>query len=76
MTTVSRDLAKEDKISLLKLIMKAKAKDFSFKNFEKGDINPIDIPNMTKVSVDGNWIGFTEDPEGFLKEFKELRSVE
>lgn len=30
---------------------------------------------MTKILVDGNWIGFTKDPEKFLTEFKGLRSV-
>lgn len=41
MTTVSRDLSKEDKKSLLKLIISAKSKDLSFKNFDKGEANPI-----------------------------------
>jgi DNA-directed RNA polymerase II subunit RPB2 len=31
---------------------------------------------MTKILVDGNWIGFTEKPAKFLDEFKKNRSVE
>jgi DNA-directed RNA polymerase II subunit RPB2 len=26
--------------------------------------------------VDGNWIGFTKNPESFISQFKNLRSVE
>lgn len=31
---------------------------------------------MTKVLVDGNWVGFTRNPEHFISEFKNLRSAE
>ncbi len=31
---------------------------------------------MTKILIDGNWVGFTEKPDKFLYEFKKNRSVE
>jgi len=60
---------------LNKLITDVNANDFHFKYFET-DISPSDIPSMTKILIDGNWIGFTESPISFLRVFKEMRTSE
>ncbi|CAK74549.1 unnamed protein product (macronuclear) [Paramecium tetraurelia] len=75
MTTVSNDLQSKDKETLLKLIMVSQQNDFDFILLQ-GDFQAQDIPRMTKVLVDGNWIGFTRNPEQFIHEFKNLRSAE
>lgn len=31
---------------------------------------------MTKILIDGNWIGFTDMPELFLRNFKDMRTYE
>jgi DNA-directed RNA polymerase II subunit RPB2 len=47
-----------------------------FSNFMMFDasINPSSIPNLTKILIDGNWIGFTDSPESFMVTFKSSRS--
>ena len=37
-------------------------------------INPSSIPKLTKILIDGNWIGFTGAPEEFMNLFKGSRS--
>lgn len=37
-------------------------------------INPSSIPKLTKILIDGNWIGFTGSPEDFMNLFKSSRS--
>ena len=33
---------------------------FEFKMFDV--VKPSEIPEMTKILIDGNWIGFTSEP--------------
>ena len=63
------------KVNLYRLIEELRCNEFRFLKFENVQDNK-SIPKMTKILIDGNWIGFTYYPLQFLKEFKELRSVE
>lgn len=75
MTSVSLDLERLSKKNLQKLITQTNADSFHFKPFDTA-IKAEDIPRLTKILIDGNWIGFTSAPEYFLRRFKEMRTAE